>query len=552
MSKCQSCNKKPSFNVKGQPPLFCAAHKTDEMMNVTRVLCEFQDCSTAAIFGYLDHPSQRCKAHKLASMVNHSYTYCAHKGCSTMASYGPPNTKATVCAKHKKPGMIPSKSRMCNYPDCKVQNPCFHHPGNKPGIRCSAHMEPGMVDVMHSRCEHDTCSLQPSYDMPGGKGRFCTTHKLPGMIDIKNPYCDYAGCAVVNPVFNNPGEKKGKFCVLHKSPGMIDVKHNVCEADSCTTRPIYNTKGEKKGRFCSTHKLPGMIDVSHKVCEYEDCAIRPTYDMKGGKGRRCKAHMLPGMIDIANKPCEVENCLIRARYGRPGHAKVRCTEHRETGMIAFPGAKCTICKQPATWGTVTNLLHCEEHKEDGEKNMVERPCNSCNLLSLLDDNGRCEDCHPESFVRAALYKQNSLMSYLDIRGLHGTTTDKRIDDGSCGKERPDRLFELDDKIIILECDEHQHNDRTCLCEQTRMINIGQSLGGIPVYFIRFNPDTYQSLDKTPEPLLRRYQLCGDFIQNIIDHSVSLPAALVACIYLYFDKWDGFHNEQWNIITPFDT
>ena len=49
MSTCQSCNKKPSFNIKGQPPLFCATHKLDGMINVTRVLCEFQDCSTIRI-----------------------------------------------------------------------------------------------------------------------------------------------------------------------------------------------------------------------------------------------------------------------------------------------------------------------------------------------------------------------------------------------------------------------------------------------------------------------------------------------------------------------
>ena len=389
--------------------------------------------------------------------------------------------------------------------------------------------------------------------MPGGKGRFCTSHKLLGMIDIKNPFCEYSGCIIVNPIFNHPGNKNGKFCVEHKEPGMIDVKHSGCEAVDCTTRPIYNIKGEKKGRFCVAHKLQGMIDVSHKVCEYEECTIRPSYDIKGGKGRRCNLHKLPGMIDIANNICELDDCLVRARYGRPGTAVVRCTVHREKGMIAFSNARCKKCKQSATWGKDMHLLHCDEHKEEDEQNIVERSCCSCGLLSVLDENERCEHCNPQSFVRAALSKQTSLMSYLDLRGLHGTTTDRRIDNGSCGKERPDRLFELDDKIIILECDEHQHRDRACTCEQTRMINIGQSLGGMPVYFIRFNPDMYLPLHttSTPESLARRYQLCGDFIQNIIDHSVSLPFALVACMYLYFDEWDGLHNEEWNIITPLD-
>jgi len=86
-----------------------------------------------------------------------------------------------------------------------------------------------------------------------------------------------------------------------------------------------------------------------------------------------------------------------------------------------------------------------------------------------------------------LAKQNDLMNYLDARDLKGVSTDIVIDKGECGKERPDRVYDFGDKIVILECDEYQHRDRQCLCEQTRMVNIGQSFGGIPVYFIRWNP-----------------------------------------------------------------
>ena len=293
-----------------------------------------------------------------------------------------------------------------------------------------------------------------------------------------------------------------------------------------------------------------MIDIGHKVCEYEDCIIRPNYDVKGGKGRMCASHKLPNMVDIANKTCEVDNCIIRARYGRPGYAITRCTSHREKGMIAFSHAICKQCKQPALWGKNMHLLHCEDHKQDDDINMVEQPCISCHLTYTLDKNNYCEHCNPESFARAILSKQNSLMNYLDSHNLHGTSTDRCIDNAACGKERPDRILELDDKIIILECDEHQHKDRACVCEQTRMINIGQSFGGIPVYFIRFNPDNYTPLHKTSQciSLPHRYQLCRDFIKNIIDCSIILPNALVSCIYLLFDGWNGLENEKWHLLS----
>lgn len=92
------------------------------------------------------------------------------------------------------------------------------------------------------------------------------------------------------------------------------------------------------------------------------------------------------------------------------------------------------------------------------------------------------------------------MSYLDQRELYGMSTDTTVDGGACGLERPDRVFDFNDKIIILECDEDQHKSRPCLCEQTRMVNLGQAFGGIPVYFIRWNPDDYNPKDprKLPE------------------------------------------------------
>ena len=141
------------------------------------------------------------------------------------------------------------------------------------------------------------------------------------------------------------------------------------------------------------------------------------------------------------------------------------------------------------------------------------------------------------------------MNYLDLRGLKGSSTDITIEKGECGKERPDRIYDIGDKVIILECDEHQHRDRQCLCEQVRMANIGQSFGGIPVYFIRWNPDKYVSIYPSIEPLSSRHKLVGDLIESIIHNKVKLPSALVSALYMYYDSWKSLSDEEWNIITP---
>jgi hypothetical protein len=168
---------------------------------------------------------------------------------------------------------------------------------------------------------------------------------------------------------------------------------------------------------------------------------------------------------------------------------------------------------------------------------------------VLDKNNKCEYCNPEIFKTARLAKQNAIMNYLDSRGLKGTQTDKSIDNGICGKERPDRVYDLKTHIIILECDEHQHKDRICLCEQVRMVNIGQSYGGTPVYFIRWNPDDYIPLnEKLPETNKNRNILCGNLIEFMINNTYLLPSGnLVYARYLYYDDWDGLDNEEWKVI-----
>jgi hypothetical protein len=77
-----------------------------------------------------------------------------------------------------------------------------------------------------------------------------------------------------------------------------------------------------------------------------------------------------------------------------------------------------------------------------------------------------------------------------------------------------------------------------------MVNIAQSFGGIPTYFIRWNPDDYCPLSdrKHPEPLVKRHKLCGDLIRDIQKHKVIPPPALCAVIYLYYDDWDGLKND----------
>ena len=363
-------------------------------------------------------------------------------------------------------------------------------------------------------CKHEGCNTRPTFALKGEKEIYCKKHKLENMINVKDNYCLHEGCTKVNP---NYGIKKGKglYCLIHKTKEMFDVKTKRCEYEGCDSHsPTFNIKGSTKGKFCVTHKTNEMVNVVSKKCEYEDCNTQAT-------------------------------------FGKPGHSRNHCAKHREKGMILYPNSKCKSCKEPAIYGTNWKPLHCETHKTADEENYVEQPCSSCGLIYILDKENKCENCNPESFKTARLAKQNGLMDYLDARGLKGSSTDTIVEDGLCGKERPDRVYELVDKIVILECDEHQHRDRACLCEQTRMVNIGQTYGGMPVYFIRWNPDNYYS-EKEPEILRKRYKLVGDLISSIKKGKIVLPDALVSVIYMYYDDWSSLAEEEWKVLTEFNS
>lgn len=443
--------------------------------------------------------------------------------------------------------MIDVKNKRCIATGCDKINPVFDYVGGK-GQFCKGHKLPIMIDVKTKRCIAVECDSQPSFDIIGGKGRFCKMHKGPDMIDVVNKRCEYPACDTVP----NYGIKGGKahFCVSHKTQDMIDVRNKQCKASDCNSQPCFDIKGGK-GQFCSKHKLPDMMDVRSKKCKYEGCNIYPSFDIKGGKGRFCVEHKTLEMINIKHKVCAHEACTSRTAYGKPGHPPSHCAQHKQAGMILRSNARCTTCKNPAFWGTNWIPKHCDLHKTEDETNLVEQPCSSCGLSYLLDKENKCENCNPASFASARLAKQNALMHYLDARGLKGTSTDRVIDNGECGKERPDRIYDLGDKILILECDEDQHKGRQCVCEQTRMVNIGQSFGGIPVYFLRWNPDNYSPDDqkKQPELITKRHKLVGDLIASITAGKTQMPTnTLVSALYLYYDGWTTLADEIWKSIS----
>jgi hypothetical protein len=220
-------------------------------------------------------------------------------------------------------------------------------------------------------------------------------------------------------------------------------------------------------------------------------------------------------------------------------------------MVKRSNSKCIIesCNSIAIFGRNLTPYYCDIHKKEDDVNLSERTCVSCSLEMILGDDGKCEFCNPQMYEYKLLGKQTALFNYLDSVGLAGNYSDKIVD-SSCGKERPDRVFDLTDKIIILECDEHQHKHYNIECERIRMINLGQMYGGTPVYFIRFNPDYYISDKKDEEfNISKRYEYLKCLLNDIINCKMTLPTSLVSVIYLFYDNWK-LGESSWHILQSY--
>ncbi len=408
-------------------------------------------------------------------------------------------------------------------------------------------------------CKGEKCKAlgrrkEASYNIVGEtKAAFCKECSLEGMVDYKNKNrrCEYPACKTQSS-YNYLGETVGQYCVLHKLPDMIDILSKKCKEEGCNSQPSYNYPGKKTGVCCAKHREEGMIDIWSKLCKQEGCDNQPSYNLPGcKKAEYCSKHKTPDMIDLVHKLCDHEGCKIQPSYGFPGQGRTRCAKHKEPGMIKRTNGKCKECKERAIYGTNYTPLHCEDHKKEGEINYVEKECSSCNLMTIISSNGLCELCNPETIKRVQLAKQNDLLAYLTAQELIPDTIDKQIDNGVCGKERPDFVYNFGHFILIVECDEHQHRDRNCECEQIRMVNIGQSFGGIPVYFIRFNPDDYKPLNPKKElvPIKERYAELGRIIKAFRDEAPTItPICLVCVVYIYYDSWDGMNKETWTVLS----
>ncbi len=452
--KLCTCGKRPSFNLPGKKtPIWCddCVDKPPNAVDVVSKLC---------ICG---------KARPIFNVVGEFFG----KWCDK--------------CEDKPPNAVDVVNKMCV---CGKARPTFNVPGEKIAIWCiyCEDKPPNAVDVVNKKC---VCGKsQPSFNLVGEKiPIWCVNceDKPPNAVDIVKKRCV---CGKAKPIFNVPGEKIGKWCVNceDKPPNAIDVKNKMCICGKA--QPTFNLPGEKIPIWCNNceDKPPNAVNVKSKMCP---CGKIPSFNLPSEKIAiwcdTCEDKPI-NAVDVKHKLCNCGNS--RANFNVPGQTPKYCGSCRKFGMVFQPRKKCKLCKKLAIFGIDNQRFHCEEHKTNQEFNLVERKCGSCGLMEVLDNNNICRTCDPTNFKKYIQRKEYHIKDLLDAHKLKHVHN-KVFNGVKCGRERADFVFDFGDHIIILEVDENQHKSYPEECEKIRMFNITQSCGGIPVFWIRYNPDDFK-------------------------------------------------------------
>ena len=347
-------------------------------------------------------------------------------------------------------------------------------------------------------------------------------------------------------------------CKDHALPGQIDVVHKRCNFDGgCTKHPTFGLIGglQKDAVRCKDHALPGQIDLQHKRCSFEGgCTKVPSFGLVGGSAKdavRCKDHALPGHIDIVHKRCNFNGeggCTVQATYGTIHERQLHCAKHRLPNEWLVTA--CVLCKRPATYSS-TNALpaqRCDVHRLVGDVELGVATCISCHTDDILLQTGKCLRCstytphYKELAVRGfiEILEQKQRIAPIAPNQTRITwkieSTDKQVrGGGGCVTTRPDILLDYTYFKVIVEVDEHQHNDRPESCERTRMQGLFQEFGGFPLLFIRYNPDEYKIKGKTvATPRSKRLGELEELL-NRLRNTTSLPYMFCVVYMFYSDR-----------------
>ena len=233
-----------------------------------------------------------------------------------------------------------------------------------------------------------------------------------------------------------------------------------------------------------------------------------------------------------------------------------CFKHKTENMISKPRSKCKKenCKLNAVYG-IKNPIHCEDHKNENDINLTETRCEKCGLLDVCINRLCINTCSDSNKIISEMKRRQKVK---EIRVFNILTSEYgkpheynvRISSKCGGKNSEEKEFGYDfgTHKLYIEVDENQHKSYCELGEINRMKNIYMNDGGIPVIFLRYNPDNYQINGKKQNipQQKREFELIKwvKYYQNID----NIQGFHLSVQYLYYTDGD---NTKLHKIEPYE-
>jgi hypothetical protein len=350
--KCKEdhCMIRPSFNIKGSPPIYCTEHKKTGMINVVNDLCKL--CDKIACFNFPDKIiGEFCFTHKDDNMIDVVHDRCKEEGCDKF--------------------------------------PSFNFPGENVRLYCKAHIKENMINLVSKKCEYEGCMKEPSFGFPNTKSRImCFTHKTNEMIDIKHQKCLNKNCEL-RPCYNFPTETRGIFCDKHKDNKMIDVTHKLCEENGCNVRASFGLSRTKTPTHCKQHKLMLMISMTNVKCLHPSCKLFAIYGVPNGRPLYCNNHKTQEMINIVlEMKCDVPEC--NEEYDFISDNNKYCLLHNPDKNLEIKIKKeCQYCDNPKSKFICKECINVQHKKE---WSIVRHIKKNINVPFTYDSNKMLQGC----------------------------------------------------------------------------------------------------------------------------------------------------------------
>lgn len=407
------------------------------------------------------------------------------------------------------------------------------------------------------KCKFETCNTHANYGHEYKKPMFCAKHKNEEMRDVTNVVCQYLNCN--KRAFY--GIDKPINCREHKTTDAINVVKGFCKEPGCKKKPTFGNIN-KKPLFCIEHKKETMYNVMKQMCKYENCKLQPTYGIEWKNPIFCKYHKTNELINVVSKRCNYLNCDIQPTFGYQWKKPIKCIKHKLPDMTNVNNKKCehNNCKVTASFGEIwMKPLRCNKHRLDTDKNVTHSSCKTemCDIIGNPKYKGYCLRCFiykfpDERITRQFKIKEQHISDHIKENFKNETIIIDKIINGGCSKRRPDIYIDKYTHIVIIECDENQHNQKYYenSCDNKRLMELFQDFGFRPLIVIRFNPDQY--IDKNGKkiqscfinhrgfdvPIIKTNELNKrlEKLKDLINFSLNnIPNKEITQHYLFYDE-----------------